>query len=75
MHQWQTVMKRHYLIDFINSSSAVTVHLVSVEKGGRGGLWSLSPRDRLLKQVNELGLAVWALMVPAAACLGNKGNI
>ncbi len=68
-------MKRHYLIDFISISCAVTVLLISVEKGGRGELWSLSPRDRLLKQANELGLAVWALMVPAAACSGNKGNI
>lgn len=68
-------MKRHYLIDFISISSAVTVLLISVEKGGRGGLWSLSPRERLLMQANELGLAVWALMVPAAACSGNKGNI
>jgi len=68
-------MKRHYLIDFISSSSAVTKPLISAEKGDRGGLWSLSPRDRLLKQANELGPAVWALMVPAAACSGNKGNI
>lgn len=48
-------MKRHYLIDFISSSSAVTKLLISAEKGDRGGLWSLSPRDRLLKQANELG--------------------
>lgn len=48
-------MKTHHLIDFINSSRAVTVLLISIEAGGKGGLRSLSPRDRLLKQANEVG--------------------
>lgn len=48
-------MKTHNLIDFINSSRAVTELLISTEKEGKGGRWSLSPRDRLLEQANEVG--------------------
>ncbi|TRY87009.1 hypothetical protein DNTS_009118 [Danionella cerebrum] len=49
-----------------HSRHAVTERLITEAKGVKGGLWSLSPRDKLLEQANELG---WAVFLDSAIAL------